>query len=284
MEKSTLAVLLVILACAVWSTMGVYSHVTHVSIMALTVIRLSIPTLLLTPLLQWRHVNRMALLWHPWSLLIMALNLIRAILYFWGFHHLPVGQAILLLYTWPLMLALIGRLFLKQTFDYIQLTCGILALIGIGLIQSPSLFDFSNWSGVIAMLTCALTNAWMLVALKQHPTQLSAIEQVWIQNGLGGLVILPFAGYSLMSMPAIDWFIVSGISLLVGVIGYFLFFKAMQLIPAVSASLLAYLEVVFTLILGAILLQQPITTLMMIGGSMILLGSMGVQWALHRAS
>ena len=74
MEKSTLAVLLVILACAVWSTMGVYSHVTHVSIMALTVIRLSIPTLLLTPLLQWRHVNRMAMLWHPWSLLIMALK------------------------------------------------------------------------------------------------------------------------------------------------------------------------------------------------------------------
>jgi len=283
MEKTTIAIGMIVLATAVWSVMGVYTHLTTLSPTALTLVRLAVPTLVLTPLVWWGNRSRLSLLWHPWSLLIAGLNGVRAILYFVGFQHLPVGQAILLLYTWPVMLAILGAVVIKEPWRWMRLGWAALCLIGITLIEWTSIrAGMPNATGVMAMVLSALTNACMLLALRRHPDTMSASEQVWVQNGMGALCLLPFG---FMTLPQYTPTQLGGavlVSLMVGVVGYALFFKAVQWVSPVTGSFLAYLEVVFTFCLGYWVLNQAITWVMVVGGGLIVMGAIGSQWGQHR--
>ncbi|NDD66692.1 DMT family transporter [bacterium] len=283
MEKATLAIGLIVLATAVWSLMGVYTHMTVLSPTTLTLIRLAVPTLILTPWVVARHRTPMSLLWHPWSLGIATLNIIRAIFYFIGFQHLPVGQAILLLYTWPVMLAVLGMVVIKEPWRWMRVVWAALCLVGITLIEWSSIrAGMPNAIGVVAILLSAFTNACMLLALRRHPVTLSASGQVWIQNGLGALCLLPFGMMTVSQYEPTQLGLAVGVCFLVGVCGYGLFFKATQWVSPVTGSFLAYLEVVFTFWLGYVMLNQQMTALMMMGGALIVVGAVGSQWGQHR--
>ncbi|NDD67667.1 hypothetical protein EBZ35_08505 [bacterium] len=66
-------------------------------------------------------------------------------------------------------------------------------------------------------------------------------------------------------------------AIVVGIGGYIFFYSALKKLPTTNAAVLSYLEVIFTIIIAAIFMSEPISIATVIGGSLILAGSIGAQ-------
>ncbi|NBV83906.1 EamA family transporter, partial [bacterium] len=156
---------------------------------------------------HWRRLvtrSSRAGIWNRYTLFASLCNLVRSLLYFWGFILLPAGHAILLIYTWPIMVAALSSVVLDEPFHPFQMAMGLLALAGMAVIQfDPSTLATPNiWLGSVVVLGVAAANAGMLLAFKRNPHPLTPLETIVIQNSSGALFFLPIG---LTMAPIFPW-------------------------------------------------------------------------------
>ncbi len=252
----------------------------------LTFLRCLIPVLLvgywISRQKDWKQLLRptsQSGIWNRYTAMASMCNLSRSALYFWGFTILPVGHAILLMYTWPIMVSALATLVLKEPFRPWQLATGMIALGGVGIIHfdQTTLTHYQLWVGSAVVLMAAISNAAMLLALQKNPDTLTLSETIFVQNLAGALFFMPGGLLLMPSVPVMRTMASIGMSVIVGIGGYIFFYSALKKIPTSQASLLAYLEVFFTIIIAALFLDEPLTLTKLIGGALIITGSIGAQ-------
>ena len=95
---------------------------------------------------------------------------------------------------------------------------------------------------------------------------------VFFQNIIGAIVFVPF----LMSLPEADLsHIGMGVfyGFLIGIVVFKLFFYGLSHLTASTATTLMYLEVVSAILLGYLVLGEPLTWNILFGGSLIITSS-----------
>ncbi len=168
---------------------------------------------------------------------------------------------------------------LKEPFRPWQLVMGFLALIGIGIIQfSPeTLSPHQLWVGSTVVLGVAASNAAMLLALQRNPDTLTPPETIFVQNFAGAVFFLP-TGLTLITTIPVSRTVASiAMSIVVGIGGYAFFYSALKKIPTSQAAIFSYIEVFFTIMIATIFLDEPLTAAKLMGGALILTGSIGAQ-------
>lgn len=263
---------MVFFATLLWGLSGIYVKWLGVPVLYLASLRTLVPVLCIVGWSFWkgpslRFREQPKIVW-----IASALNAVRTICYFSGFVYLPIAQAIVIMYTWPIWVVLLEGFFFKVPFERRQFLLMILAFVGILIVQGVGFgvpLAPQNLMGGAFLLVAALANAIMLLLFKKANLQMDGVQTVFYQNLVGSFVFLPFLPIG-VSLPVWKTGVAVACAVAIGIGGYALFFSAMRRMPSSKVALLAYFEVLTSIFWAALLLNEGITTRTLVGGVFIL--------------
>ncbi|MBH61027.1 MAG: hypothetical protein CL569_00955 [Alphaproteobacteria bacterium] len=176
--------------------------------------------------------------------------------------YISAGHTAVAAYTMPLWLFLISTVFLRET---PSLGKWIGLLLGMGAI---AVLFFRNlelavgdWRGVAAMLVAACSWAVGTVLMKRVPWRAPTLVLVGWQFFLGGIPLTVLAVPAFMSMEPASVLAWSGAtySAFMGVsAAYWLWFKIVDMVPAWVASISVLAVPAVSLVIGAVVLGEPL--------------------------
>ena len=200
------------------------------------------------------------------------INALRVYLYLTAFIYTSIGNAVILFYTWPIMVALLGFLFLGEKVDKYQSFLLVLTFIGIVLAYSDKPFTFENqdFLGMLAALGASMTNAATVVLFKSEAKNYHSLEMVFYQNIAGVFIFLPFFIIGVAHAEIADIGLGTLFGLIAGIIVFGLFFHSLKYLNAATASTLMYLEVVSAILFGYLFFNEVLGVNMVLGGFLIM--------------
>jgi len=196
-------------------------------------------------------------------------GLISLTCFFESLQYLSVGTAVSLRYTAPIFAGIFAMFFLKEKIKAIQWLLFIIAFIGVLIIKGFGI-DVTT-IGLILAISSAFFMGLAFVVLRKigtndHPTVI--INYFMIMAFLFG----GFMSINHWNQPNFsEWFLLLSLGLF-GYVGQLYLTKAFQVGETSLVAPLKYLEVIFTIIFGALVLDEYYNLWTLLGISLILLG------------
>lgn len=204
-----------------------------------------------------------------------VLNAIRMLFYFLAFIYTSIGNAVILCYTWPLFVVVLGYFFLNERLDRKQLLLILLAFIGLIIAYSQKEFSLNDTDliGMVAALCAAFMYAITVIIFKSESDNYTRNEMIFYQNLLGPFIYLPFfvIQFPKMEYSHIGMGVILGV--FIGIIGFNCFFYGLRILKASVASSIMYLDVVGAIFLSWLVFGDYLEPTMIIGGALIILSS-----------
>jgi drug/metabolite transporter (DMT)-like permease len=220
-------------------------------------------------------------------------NLLHVASSYESFRHLPAGQAMSLLYTYPLWNLVLGSIFTDETIERRDYIAIVGALIGSVLLnQDPGMpaegalgrRPRPTW-GIFMGLVMALTESAMHTILK-HLNWLDPAKSVWVVNGSASvwLAVASAANWVMDGgVRGLDtgatWLDAVWLSLFHGFSmfsGYWLRFFAVPRLSTVAYSMLSYAGLLASYLFGLVFLGERPGWMSVIGALFILASGAGL--------
>lgn len=221
----------------------------------------------------------------PWLIARGVVGAVSLFFVYYAVTTLPLAEATILQYLHPAFTALLAFLFLKESVQRSTLLCIVISLFGLGVMVSPNI-QWSNfgeqmpysWLSIGAGILGAFGSAVAYVIVKK----LTKTEDSSVIIFYFPFVSLPLAiaflgnDFVMPSLPALGFLVLIGIFTQVGQVGLT---KALHCADANKATAYAYVQVVFSVLLGwAYFSEVPLLTTL-IGGSLVISGALiNVLW------
>ncbi|ELZ85111.1 hypothetical protein C453_11035 [Haloferax elongans ATCC BAA-1513] len=195
-------------------------------------------------------------------------------LYFVGLEFMTAGLTGIVLFTYPVIVVVLAAAFLDEPITRRTVLALVLAVAGVVLIAGgdPAGVDVR---GVLVVLLGAFIYATYIVVsrgqlttvdsrtLTAHVLPAAAVSFV-VVGGATGQLSVPTTPWS--------WVVVLAIAILGTAVPIFTFFAGMSRIGASRASIVSTVEPAATLVLGALVLNEPVTAVTVLGGALVLSG------------
>ncbi len=189
-------------------------------------------------------------------------------MFFLAIHYISVGSAVTLRYIAPLFAAVLAVIFLKEKILPLQWFFFLLAFVGVLLIKG---FDTTvSTFGLLLIIGAAFFSAIVYILINKighHDHPVIVVHYFMLIAGLVGGIGTLF--YWKLPMNQTDWLLLFSL----GVFGYFgqLFMtKAFQSGPAYMIAPFKYVEVIFTLSVGTLYLQEEYSFWSLMGVALII--------------
>ncbi|OEF25282.1 EamA family transporter [Vibrio rumoiensis] len=188
---------------------------------------------------------------------------------FYAATYLPGGMAALVMSSQALMVIALSRCLLGSTLTLHHVIAGSVGIVGIGLLVLNNNAELSH-SGMAIALLGTLSMALGVVLTKKwgRPKGMSLLGFTGWQLLFGGLMLAPVA-LSIEGIPSnmtlSNVFGYLYLGMIGAIVGYFLWFRGIEKLPAISISFLGFLSSVSACVLGYAFLQQTFTSTQLIG-------------------
>ena len=218
------------------------------------------------------------------GLLVTCLGLSGILVYnlffFLGLQNISASRAGLIIALNPVCITLASRIFLKEQLTYAKLLGIAISLLGAALIITEgnigTLVDRGVGSGELTILGCVLS--WTVYSLvgKLAMQELSTIATTTYAIWIGTVLLLPFMIWEQHAkLSQINLFTVFGLAylgILATVMAFNWYYEGIKTIGAGKAAIFINLVPMFAIIFGTIFLQESITAIVLLGGSLVILG------------
>lgn len=198
--------------------------------------------------------------------------------------HMPLGEATLIQYINPVFASLVAAYFFRERVHSGDLIALIASLAGVVLIARPAPFfpaqaDAINPQYVAIALTGALCSGTAYAIIRRMPTERAEVIVLYLP--LMTLPIsLPFAASTWVRPTVVEWLLLVAIGVTTQVAQTFMT-RGLQLERTARATTVGYLQIVFAVAWGALILgERP--TFWTLAGALVIIGStLGVAWLRH---
>jgi len=214
-----------------------------------------------------------------YGLITVAFNYLS---YLYALERISVTTAIVLVYTYPALVALLSRLIFKEGLDRRKVLALLLTLIGVFFVAqgyAPERFKL-NLPGAALALGTASGIAFYNLFGKRLVRDLDPWVTVFYGFLFGGVLLsgwwLARGGHRL-SYPAQAWLLILTLALCASVLGYGLYLKALRHLEVSRAAITATLEPVLASLLAWLVLHERIEPLQALGGALVLGGVLVLQ-------
>lgn len=199
---------------------------------------------------------------------------IGALLLVIGLMSLPLATVSSLFYSAPLMIMVMGALFLKEKVTSLQSVCGLLGFIGIVIILRP---NEMNLLGIL-VLAAAMTFAINQLLLKKLFIDESVVMTLVLYNLLGMPLVLVFAAYQGISGLNIELVGIAVASNLFLLLYQWLCVLAYRKAMASEVAVAEYTGLVFCILFGWLWFDEWLDVLSWLGAGFIVLPSVMLPW------
>jgi len=189
---------------------------------------------------------------------------------------LSAGLSALLTSFGPIFIAILSYFLLNEKAGKKVLIGLLLAMAGTAVLSTGSISvnDLSSYAGIIENLITALCYALFTVLGKPLVHKYGSASTTIMAGLIGTAMMLPLLSQSFFAQAAalssLGWASVLYLSLLSTVFGYLMFYALVSRGAVTRLSIQLYLIPVVSVIGGALLLSEPVTLSVAVGGGMML--------------
>lgn len=199
-------------------------------------------------------------------ILVMSFGYLSSVFY------ISVGLAVLLLYTYPLIVGIASPLLGRERMTWIKALCLIGAFAGL-VVASSEGFGTLDWRGIAFALAAAGSLAFIALwggsaMSRAHPFVMNAWMNLWVLLAVG--IYLALSGGPQFPQTAAGWLGTLAVSVCYTLGILFLFLGLMLISPAQSA-LTMNLEPLFSTVAAILLLHEVVALRQWIGMAMLLI-------------
>jgi drug/metabolite transporter (DMT)-like permease len=251
--------------------LGRYAYADGMDAPTILFLRFSLAAVVLAPLLAVRREARPPT---PTLIRLVGMGAIgyvgQAMAYLTALKYASSGLVALLLYLYPIFVALLSATVLREKITRPTVLALMLALVGLGLTVGPA---GGQLLGILLAIAAAMIYSVYILIGTQVLKQVSPILSATVIFGSAGVAsgLLMLAGGPHWPASASGWATIGTIVILATVVPMVTFFGGLERIGPTNAALLSTLEPAVTVLLAAILLGENLKPLSLLGGGLILL-------------
>lgn len=192
-----------------------------------------------------------------------------------SFHHMAAGVASTILFTYPVMTAVIMALLFKEKARWTTILSILLSMIGVLLLYwSDSAGTLSTW-GVCLVLISALSYSIYIIVVNRCPLAMSSFKinfYVLFYCTLG-MLIYALLSHQPLQMPQTptSWFYVGWLALVPAIFALVMMVYASKYIGATPTAIMGALEPLTAVLIGVFIFNEPFSLRLGIGIVLILL-------------
>jgi drug/metabolite transporter (DMT)-like permease len=203
--------------------------------------------------------------------LLGALYVCQSLLYFVALTVTPVTLVALLLYVYPVVVAVLASVLFRIPLTRWRVVSLALALTGAGLTVIGPLGG-GNWLGISLALAAALTYSGYILLATRVTRSVDSLWSSAIITASAGALFGLLALLHGVALPASStgWAAVGGIALVSTVLAILAFMAGLIRIGPTDAATLSVLEPVITALLAVILLGESLGPAQVVGGALII--------------
>lgn len=199
----------------------------------------------------------------------------------WSEQRVHAGPAALVIATVPVWASLTEAYLDRRRLSLLLIVSLSVALLGVATLSVPFLTSGvrADALSMMALLLAALSWAAGTVLQSRRPVKLEIYSNAAYQTLFGALGILTVSLLLRESAPspvAEAWIAWAYLIVFGSLIGFTSYLQTIRLLPLSVATTHTYVNPVVAVVLGAILLSEPITTYTLVGTALVLLGVVGV--------
>ena len=195
---------------------------------------------------------------------------------FQAYKHTTISNAVLSYYFAPVFVLIFSPLVLKEKLSAKKIICIGVAMLGMLFIVGNSGVSTSGLDHLIGIGYGLMAAAFYatLMLLNKFIKNMDGLETTLIQLGTATLLLIPYVffteGFGILevSSSSIPFILILGI-VHTG-IGFLLFFSGMQKLKGQSIAALSYADPITSLVISAVILQEQMTFVQMLGGALLL--------------
>jgi drug/metabolite transporter (DMT)-like permease len=268
-----LGVLLIILSAASFGTLAIfgrYAYAGGLDTFTLLFLRFSIAAILMGGVLVFR---REGLPRGKELYLLIGMGALgyvgQSFSYLTAIKFASAGLVALLLYLYPVFVAVLAGIFLHEKFTGIKKVALGLATLGAALTANP---QGGHWTGILLAVSAAVIYSVYIIVGAGVLQKVSAICSSTVIFASAGVVfgMLMVVSHPHWPASASGWLAVVAIVFIATVIPVVTFLAGLNLIGPTNASMLSTLEPVVTVLLAAWLFGERLNPIILAGGGLIL--------------
>ncbi|MEB3360392.1 MAG: DMT family transporter [Synechococcales bacterium] len=226
-------------------------------------------------------------------ILVLGLSGVFAynVFFFSGLQTIPASRAGLIIALNPVVITLCSALFLQERLTRFKLIGTLISLVGAALVitdgQLATLLSEGIGRGELLLLGCVASWSVYSIVGRQVMKELSPVVATTYAVWVGAIALLPLALWdrsgdgSPLTMPSV-WLSLLYLGLLGTVLGFSWYYEGIQAIGPAKASIFINLVPIFAVTFGALFLQESITSALLLGSVLVILGVSCVNWNLNR--
>ncbi|MBQ7248357.1 MAG: DMT family transporter [Lachnospiraceae bacterium] len=205
-----------------------------------------------------------------------ALIGINWIFLFEAFIYTTVPVATLFNHTEPFFVFFLAAIFLGEKLTLRKTVCSVIALIGMVLLSGVVEGGFSD-AGEIKGVLYGLISGFIyacVIILNKKTTDIDMYRRTAIQLAASGVVVIPYVilnnEFAALPQDLTSWLLLAFVCLVHTGLAYCLHFGGMDGLSAYTVGLITYIDPITALILSAVILDEELTLLGVIGAVLIL--------------
>lgn len=195
---------------------------------------------------------------------------------FEAYKYTTISNATLSYYFAPVFVLLLSPIVIKEKLSTKKIICIGFAMIGMLLIVGNGGLSTSGLDDLIGIgygLLAAIFYA-SLMLLNKFIKNMNGLETTLIQLGTATLVLVPYVflteGFGILEVSGSSIPTIFILGMVHTGVGFLLFFSGMQKIKGQSAAALSYVDPITSLFISAVILQEQMTVIQLIGGALLL--------------
>ncbi len=196
---------------------------------------------------------------------------VQQLLYMIGYTLLPASMVVIVLYTYPLMIVILGILFAKETVSWQKIAALLAGFVGVAIIVTKgSMSTFVLSAGIIVVFGAAASFAIFSFMIKRSKASTS-IAMFWY-SVFGFLFLAACLVKYPLHFPTTfsTWLGIMYVSIFPTAIAFILWNRALQLLPSSICSAIALLTPVLSLVILSIVLKDTLVLIQYIGFAVVL--------------
>ena len=191
-----------------------------------------------------------------------------------SFHVMEAGVASTILFTYPVMTAVIMALFFHERMNWVTVTSIVLSFVGVALLYRGDGTQVLPWGGVVLVLLSALTYAVYIIVVNRSKLKLSSFQinfYVLICCAMGALLYSLFCGEPItLPHSFTGWFYVGWLAIVPAIMALVLLVYAARYAGSTTTAILGALEPLTAVLIGVVVFGEIFTVQLGVGIVLIL--------------
>lgn len=214
----------------------------------------------------WREFGVLTLLGLLFSVSSLTLYL--------SFHHMAAGVASTILFTYPVMTAVIMALFFREKVSVPTVASILLSMVGVAFLCWDGNGGALSVVGVVLVLLSALSYALYIIVVDRGKLNMSSFKinfYVLFYCALSMLLFSFFSGTPIQLPPMpVSWFYVAWLALVPAIFALVLMVYAAKNVGSTTTAILGALEPLTAVVIGVAVFSEDFTARLALGIVLIL--------------